>query len=291
MSLTTSIRVKFVMPIYHSAKLSKFDIGICRSPGPGLGNLMFPLARAIIHSERTGNIMISPTWTQLKIGPFLRREKDKRLYSKEFKARNLLEWRNWFRAIFLPKVEESQLANHVGHADNYVVRFEGMGDYFKDIYDDRDLIKTWIGRNARKNGEIFESYDVACHVRLGDFGTEEDPDNKPGHVVRQSWEWYRQAIDEAVKLSNKSNPKIYLFTDEGHAAVVEQLNLPYEVIQDPSKNAITAIINMSRAGIIVTSRSTFSQWAAFMSDGLSIWYHDFNLSKTFPVRADQDIFL
>ena len=176
------------MPIYCSAKLSKVDAGICRSPGPGLGNLMFPVARAIIHSERAGNIMISPTWTQLKIGPFLRREKDNRIYSKEFYGRNLLEWRNWFRAIFLPKVEESQLSSHARHADNYVVRFEGMGDYFKDIYDGRDLIKAWIGQNARKNGEIFESYDVACHVRLGDFGIEEDPDNKVGHVVRQSWE-------------------------------------------------------------------------------------------------------
>jgi hypothetical protein len=235
--------------------------------------------------------MISPTWTQLKIGPFLRREKDNRIYSKEFYGRNLLEWRNWFRAIFLPKVEESQLSSHERHADNHVVRFEGMGDYFKDIYDGRDLIKAWIDRNARKNGEIFESYDVACHVRLGDFGIEEDPDNKPGHVVRQSWEWYRQAIDVAVKLSKKSNPKIYLFTDENHAAVVEQLNLPYEVIEDPSKNAITAIINMSRANVIVTSRSTFSQWAAFLSDGSAIWNHNFDLTETFPVRADQDIFL
>ena len=279
------------MPIYHSAKLSKFDLGICRSPGPGLGNLMLPLARAILNSEGAGNIMISPTWTQLKIGPLLRREKDMRIYSKEFYGRNLLEWKNWFRAIFLPKVDELRLVGDVSHADNYVVCYEGMGNHFKDIYDGRDLIKAWIDRNAHKVGEILEPYHIACHVRLGDFVTEENPDNKPGHVVRQTWAWYRNAINKAVKLSNISHPKIYLFTDESYDAVVEQLDLPYEMIEDPSRNAITAVINMSRANIIVTSRSTFSQWAAFMSEGLAIWNRNFNLKETFPVRADQDIFL
>jgi len=287
----TNIIVRVIMSIYHSAKLSKFDVGIVRSPGPGLGNLMFPVARAIIQSEKSGNIMVSPTWTQLKIGPFLRREKDKRLYLNEFSRRSLFEWKVWFKTLFLTTVEESRLLSDISHTDNYVVRYEGLGDYFKDIYDGRDLIKAWIDKNAQKDGEILESYNVACHVRLGDFGAEEGPDNKQGHVVRQSWVWYRQAIDEAVKLSNISNPKIYLFTDESHASVVEQLNLPYEVIQDPSKNAITAIINMSRANILVTSKSTFSQWAAFISDGRAIWNHNFNLTETFPVRVDQDIFL
>ncbi len=279
------------MTIYHSVKLSKFDAGIFRSPGPGLGNLMLPVARAIIRSERAGDIMIYPTWTQLKIGPMLRREKDNRFYSNEFCGRDLLDWRNWLEAIFLPKVKECRVVSDITYTDNYVVRYEGLGNYFKDIYDDRDLIRAWIDRNARKRGEILESYDVACHVRLGDFSIDEDPDNKSGHVIRQTWAWYRRGIDEAVKLSNTSNPKIYLFTDESHADVVEELNLPYDVIEDPSKNAITSIINMSRANVIVTSRSTFSQWGAFLSDGLAIWNHKFDLQETFPVRADQDIFL
>jgi hypothetical protein len=286
-----NILARVFVPIYHSAKLSKFDFGICRSPGPGLGNLMFPLARAIIGSQGADNILISPTWTQVKIGPFLRREKDKRIYLKEFFGRNLLEWKNWFRAIFLPKVDESRLACDLSHGDNYVVSYEGMGNYFRDIYDGRDLIKAWIDQNAQKNGEILQLYNIACHVRLGDFGSEEDPESKSGHVVRQSWAWYRNAINKAVKLSNISHPKIYLFTDESYDAVVEQLDLPYEMIEDPSRNAITAVINMSRANIIVTSRSTFSQWAAFMSEGLAIWNRNFNLKETFPVRADQDIFL
>jgi len=279
------------MPIYHSAKLSKFDFGICRSPGPGLGNLMFPFARSIIGSHGEDNILISPTWTQLKIGPFLRREKDKRIYFKEFLGRNLLEWKNWFRAKFLPKVDESRLASDLTQYDNYVVHYEGMGNYFRDIYDGRDLIKAWIDRNAKKDGEISQVYNIACHVRLGDFRSEEDLESKSGHVVRQSWDWYRNSINEAVKLSNVPHPKIYLFTDESHDTVVEQLDLPYELIKDPSRNAITALINMSRANIIVTSRSTFSQWAAFMSEGLAIWNQNFNLKETFPIRANQDIFL
>jgi len=279
------------MPVYHSPKLSKFDFGVVRSPGPGLGNLMFPLARAILQSKKFDDIMIDPTWPQLKLGPFIRRENDNRIYINLFKWRGLSGWMRWLKAKFLPKVCESQLLEKRNSVGNYVVQYEGLGNYFKDISDGQEAIKAWINLNAKKKGEIKESYDIACHIRLGDFGTKENPKNKPGHVVRQSWDWYRKAIDEAVKLSNVSSPKIYLFTDESYDAVIKELNLPCKVIADPSKNAITAIINMSRAKVIITSRSTFSQWAVFIGNGLAIWNKDFNLSETFHVRPKQDIFL
>jgi hypothetical protein len=279
------------MPTYHNPKLSKFDFGLIRSPGPGLGNLMFPLARAILNSKKSGDVMIYPTWPQLKIGPLIRLESDTRIYTNIFKWRDIPGWINWLKVRFLPKVSEFQLFEKRKSVDSYVVYYEGLGNYFKDISYGREIIKDWIFSNAKKKGEIKKSYDIACHIRLGDFGTQENLKNKPGHVVRQSWDWYRKALDEAIKLSKVSSPTIYIFTDELPSKIIKKLNLPYEIKVDPSKNAITAIINMSRAKITVTSRSTFSQWAVFIGNGLAIWSKSFNLSETFDIRPDKDIFL
>lgn len=45
---------------------------------------MFMAARAYILSRRENAGYISPTWTKLSPGTFLRREKDKRVYFKIF---------------------------------------------------------------------------------------------------------------------------------------------------------------------------------------------------------------
>src|SRR3954454_23821606 len=46
----------------------------------GLGNLLFPWARCEIFRPRHNLPMLAPRWTHAKIGPLLRREKDKRYY-------------------------------------------------------------------------------------------------------------------------------------------------------------------------------------------------------------------
>src|SRR5438309_1148882 len=54
-------------------------------PRAGLGNRLFPWARCRVFSFASKVPMVSPRWTQLKIGPLLRNESDLRLYFNLFK--------------------------------------------------------------------------------------------------------------------------------------------------------------------------------------------------------------
>src|SRR5687768_13104190 len=56
-------------------------------PRAGIGNRLFPWARCCVFSHVTGIPMISPSWSQLKLGPLVRRETDLRTYHNIFQSR------------------------------------------------------------------------------------------------------------------------------------------------------------------------------------------------------------
>jgi hypothetical protein len=87
--------------MYHYPLLSSMDIGFIREPGPGLGNLLFPIGRALQEAKIKKEVFARPTMFNLKLGPFVRREKDSRLYNKEFKKRNYNDWMNFLRVVLL----------------------------------------------------------------------------------------------------------------------------------------------------------------------------------------------
>src|SRR5882724_5405748 len=54
-------------------------------PRTGLGNRLFPWARCRVFSFTNQAPMLSPRWAQLKIGPLVRGEVDRRFYFDLFK--------------------------------------------------------------------------------------------------------------------------------------------------------------------------------------------------------------
>ena len=83
--------------MYHYPLLSRPDLGFIRGPGPGFGNLLFPIARALNEAQIQKGIFVRPTMLNLKIGPFLRHERDLRLYHNELKRRTANDWLDFFR--------------------------------------------------------------------------------------------------------------------------------------------------------------------------------------------------
>lgn len=72
--------------LYDYPRLSDKDFGWIRLSGPGLANCMFVAARAYINSQIYGTTFIAPTWCKISIGPWLRNEKDKRIYNRLFES-------------------------------------------------------------------------------------------------------------------------------------------------------------------------------------------------------------
>ena len=70
---------------YAYPKLSEHDLGFVRLGGAGLGNIMFTWARAAVFARDNDCQVIWPTWPSIKVGPYLRREADKRFYGDLFR--------------------------------------------------------------------------------------------------------------------------------------------------------------------------------------------------------------
>lgn len=270
--------------LFHYPKLSELDLGFVRSPGPGLGNLLFPIARALIGERELGGTFVHPTLRQLKIGTYLRGEKDKRTYGGIIRPRSREEWASWARAMRTRKLQEGDQPN----SRELTICYSGLRAQFHDIGPHAQLVRSWLDRNAARAERQFPSYDVALHVRQGDFQSASSEGQ--GRNIRQPPEWYRQALGLARQVLQSPDIRIRLFTDSDPSSVARELGLE-DLTFDDSPDALAAIKCMARARLIVTSRSSFSMWAAFLSGAPAIWDRRMDLSEVFPVRRDLDHFL
>ena len=73
---------------YTFVSLGRLESLGIRLGGAGLGNILFPWARALVYAQENHCIRIQTTWKNLKIGTFLRKEKDKRLYFDLFREKD-----------------------------------------------------------------------------------------------------------------------------------------------------------------------------------------------------------
>lgn len=78
-----SNRIRYVYPELPALRTTAF----VRIAGNGLANCLFVYARAVKYAHRTGARMIAPTWFNISLGPYLRRQPDKRHYLHLFALR------------------------------------------------------------------------------------------------------------------------------------------------------------------------------------------------------------
>jgi hypothetical protein len=271
--------------LYHLPVLSAGDFGLIRLVGPGLGNLLFPIGRALIGRARLGGAFVYPTMRQLKIGPFLRGEADNRTYGRVLKGRSAFEWRQWLATRRLPQIGEDVRELPEEPA---AIAYYGMRGHFHDLAGHRELIGGWLAANAYRSpggdGTVAQ-YDIAIHVRLGDFAATSSTSRNPS--IQLPMEWYRVALAEARGLAGAVQPRMTLFTD-GDAESVKRCLEVQNIDVDSSPNALMAIQRIAGCKVLVASRSTFSMWGAFLGDTVAVWDRRFDLSTYFPPRPGFD---
>lgn len=278
------------MPRYHYPKLSTFDFGFIRSPGPGLGNLLFPIARALIQDvKEDGSIFIYPTVPQLKFGPIFRLENDTRMYLSVFKSRSFFEWKNFLRMwMIVDQInEEDYDSSRAMENESRVIKYQGLGDYFHDLEGFESYIKRWVKKNMIQPPSAFSSSKIVIHVRQGDFSPFSQ--DKIDTCYKTPYEWYVKAL-EFARSSIKINEPILLLTDGDCVDVATQLGLgPSEYRVPPTQyNALHTIMLGANAEMLVASKSTFSMWMRFFGESQVLWEPEFEISKYFTVtRRDQ----
>ncbi|MGE0325256.1 MAG: alpha-1,2-fucosyltransferase [Polyangiaceae bacterium] len=260
-------------------QLSHYDLGLVRVIGPGLGNLLFPWARAITYAERHDLPILFPTWPQVKIGSVLRRERDTRFYWDLFRSTSRYVTGTKRLALLATgkRVSWSLDKEPPGKAISRpsLLTFTGMEGHFEAVLDDYALIRRELeamSRQAQLQSVIVSKERwVGVHVRLGDFTPppSEQTLQYGHHNYRIPLEWYVDRL-EALR-SHTGITKALVFSDGTNAELEPLLSLPH-VSRSEGRSSLADMLSLARCNALVASGSTFSMWASFLGRMPVIWY-------------------
>ena len=264
--------------VIHAA-LPGPDLGVIRvtKDAPGLANLLFPWARAVVASQRTGLPMLWPTWRQTGVGALVRRELP-RFYGNLFtpSPRYIRGIGKQIDLRTLHQVPEFPMEKAPPYSTNHLYRFSLIGDLFSPILKDHELVRERlfeiVRAEHRPDGHSIPY--IGVHVRLGDFSrpaSDRDLDIRNGRVnFRMPIEWYTHAIRLIREVVGSAYP-VKLFSDGTDAELAPVMALE-NVSRVPPTSALRDILNLSQAGVVIASGSTFSMWASYLGRMPVIWH-------------------
>jgi len=266
---------KYVYPCLAPANK---DYGFFRVSGPGLANCMILAAKSYCIAKRLNAQLVEPTWFKFSIGPYLRREKDKRHYFRVFKSSGISGLRKL--TILLQKSEYNDDNLSVfAVATNGICRISKMRKLFQDIdpYYTKEYFDSIITDKTKESveGTNFEK-TVAVHVRLGDFNAQQ----------RTHIQWFVNMIRKFSSI----NPELkYLIFSDGTDEEISQL-LAMENVSRASfgRQAISDIYAISKCSIVIASNSTFSAMGAFWGQK-PIIFQEREFGAIFPDSPENEL--
>ncbi len=202
------------------------SIVVCKLPDAGLGNQLFPLLHAYLFARLNNLPVIVVGYHRLKIGPYLRGEKNKRTYNGFFcfqknaigEYSDRVRIRNWekkARVVTEPEVREMD----AGELKNKVFVFEQVADYddyFGRLKEHRqqvkDILDSLVHPAIKKKLNHLETPVIGIHVRMGDFRKlTTGEEYKSGHV-RTPQAYFVKCIRKIREMNGNYLP-VTIFTD------------------------------------------------------------------------------
>lgn len=272
--------------VFVKVKLSAIDFLGIRIGGAGLGNILFPWARSVVFAHQHGLQKISPSWGSFKPGRLLRNDIDKRNYHNIFLQSGITGERKLRILAISKQISEDKITNKTIHEPSWplVINFRGLGNQMTDILGYNKIVKDELLKIVRpvhlnlanKN----EPIAIAVHVRLGDFISSDDESYvRQGAInYRVPIRWY-VAIIEKIRKELKDDVHVSVYSD-GLDLELEPLLKLDNVVRIKDGNAISDMISLSKAKLLIASNSTFSLWASYLGQVPTIWFpgtHQVNL--------------
>lgn len=243
-------------------------------PRAGLANKLFPWARCQLYARRNQLQSLSSSWTHLAIGPWLRGERDKRTYFREFENNEGLfaEIRKQFILSSYTKYCEQSDGTFSPLAlvqEKSVLVFRGVDPYFRTLLGcetelKADLLRiTHTSILAAINNQQARA-PIGIHVRRGDFSkpkSKEDFKIKGG--LRTPLLWFEQSL-EWIRKKTGHSLHAFVFSDGDSNELASLLTLP-NVTRVSTGTAVGDLLCLARSPLIIGSGgSSFSAWAAFL---------------------------
>lgn len=261
---------------YAYPKLSEHDLGFVRLGGAGLGNIMFTWAWAAVFARDHHCRLIWPTWPSIKLGPILRREKDKRFYGDLFCSGGdeITGVQKVWKLARLSRVPETEKES-ISLCDETIVEFRGFEGCFDEILLEYEYVREMIVSHLReKNRRPLEkdvSGVIGIHVRLGDFGRVSEEEVKAGrHDSALPIEWYVEMVQQIRKYAGWEVPA-EVFSDGTEEELEKLLQCP-QVTRSGYGTSIADIVALSRFPLLIASGSSFSMWARYLGRANCICY-------------------
>ncbi len=250
----------------------------------GLGNLLITWARAEAFAGVHGARVLAPRWSQPKIGPLLRGEKDKRYYVGLFDNSGYLQGPRRYGVLLGGKrIDETEIEPRIRLEEEQqrslrplVVEFRGMEGLFAPLLPQREWI---VGRlrqilHPRLKPKLERTVPdhIAVHVRRGDFIQLPAGQAAP----RGAWnyriadEWYVACIQNIRNCPGFDLPAI-IYSDGKPDELADILRLERTELALPNPS-IVDIFSLARGKVLVASGSTFSMWASFIGQMPTLWY-------------------
>ena len=275
---------------------------ICKLPKAGLGNQLFPLMHAAVFAKINNLTLMVIGYHQFKIGPYLRKEKSKRNYKGFFKFE-----KNIFSAFYdelkvkniLNKNEviyEPQLDLSVDQKTKNVFFFEKVpsyNDYFIHLKPYRNLVIKLL------NDFIFDDIfiklknipnpEIGVHIRMGDFRKLNVGEEFAGGHVRTPESYFVNIIN-GIRNIIGGDIKVNVFTDGYKNEFDTIFNLKNIEIVEGNNDLVDMLLLSKSKIIVITTGSTFSYWAGFLSDAPMIMDTDHNHSRIRSIDNNDNFF-
>ena len=258
---------------------------ICRIPRAGLGNQLFVILKSIVFSGVHSVPLYFSHYNQLRIGPYLRRERVKRKYGGNFKFERGIFSDLCVRAA-ARAAPDSLLVYDAGINDPlddsvaaYVfTEIPHYSDYFGELKCFRGVVREallrWVSDEHLAALSEQPAPMVGVHVRLGDFKKlPEGADFRNFGATRTPVDYFINCIDKIRSICGRCLG-VSVFSDGTEDELSELLGLPNTKLVSGNSDIVDLLL-LSRSRVIVTSAgSTFSYWSSFLSDAAVVMHPD-----------------
>ena len=238
-------------------------------PRAGLGNKLYLWAKGWVFARLNQGQFHCFGWTQLKLGPILRSEKCSRLYWDQLRRETLIaavstgfHWLTSHKVIDPPVERVSLITGKTTFIFREIHAHLIPQDSFRSLVDFRDALReellSQLTPRCQESLEATPAPLVGIHIRRGDF---------------RHFNWWTPiesfcARLQAVRKLAGACLAATIYSD-GTLEELQPLLSMERVTLAPSNPDIVDLLLFSRSRIMITSRaSTFSNMAAFLSDGV-----------------------
>lgn len=275
-------------------------------PRAGLGNMLFVWAKAVLFAELNSLPIVAPSWHQLRIGLYLRNERDKRTYEHFFSNKNYVSRFNYLLTFLSDRelyynypIEKLALSNSEKSLRKSLIyifdQLPNWKDDFADIKENQKFIKDELIAMIRPS--ILKAIlkrdvpQIAIHVRQGDFKILKPHEKLTSDLAhaRTPKSWFISVLSVIREIAGYNIPATVL-SDGYDDELSELLSLP-EVYRAPFSSALSDLITLSRSKLLIaSSRSTFSAWASYLGQCPTIWHPAHFSSGVFSREVSKTVF-